>query len=123
MRRLTHEVGRSLLDGEKYVGSPSTAKRKSADLASAGVADGAADAPWLGTSVGEKGVAHALAKIATAVSSPIARRFRRLIESSSCIRSAATPGIPRSAQRSAPPSWRAARSTSCLLYTSPSPRD
>src|SRR5450759_1408955 len=90
MRRLTHEVGRSVLDGEKYVGSPSTAKRKSADLASAGVADGAADAPWLGTSVGEKGVPHALAKIATAVSSPIARRVRRLIESSSCIRSATT---------------------------------
>src|SRR5450759_463912 len=102
MRRLTHEVGRSLLDGEKYVGSPSTAKRKSAALAWAGVADGAADAPWLGTSVGEKGVPHALAKIATAVSSPIARRVRRLMESSSCIRSAAT-SDPRSAQRPAPP--------------------
>src|SRR5674476_1491688 len=113
MRRLTQAVGGSLLDGEKYVGSPSMAKRKAADAPPAGDADGVADAPWLGTSVGEKGVPHALAKIATAVSSPIARRVRRLMESSSCIRSAATPGIPRFAQRSAPPSWHAARSTSC----------
>jgi len=60
MRRLTHEVGRSLLDGEKYVGSPSMAKRKSADAPAdapsadapaAGVAEGAAETPWLGAGV------------------------------------------------------------------------
>src|SRR5450759_2149840 len=78
MRRLTQAVGGSLLDGEKYVGSPSMAKRKSADAPPAGDADGVAETPWLGA-----GVPHALAKIATAANSPIVRRVRRLIVSSS----------------------------------------
>jgi len=86
MRRLTHEVAASVLAGEKNVGSPSMAKRKSADAPSAGVADVVAETPRLGVGVGEAVVPHALAIIATAASSPIARRVRRLMESSSCIR-------------------------------------
>src|SRR5450759_3184104 len=85
MRRLTQAVGGSLLDGEKYVGSSSMAKRKSADAPPAGDADGVAETPWLGA-----GVPHALAKIATTASSPIVRRVCRLIVSSSC----ATSGVP-----------------------------
>src|SRR5450756_555964 len=85
MRRLTQAVGGSLLDGEKYVSSPSMAKRKTADAPPAGDADGVAEKPWLGA-----GVPHALAKIATAASSPIVRRVRRLMVSSSC----ATSGVP-----------------------------
>jgi hypothetical protein len=68
MRRLTHEVGSSVLDGEKYVGSPSMAKRRSADAPAAVVADGVAGTPSLGA-----GVPHALATIATAASTPITR--------------------------------------------------
>src|SRR5664280_3378632 len=50
------------------------AKRKSEEVLPVGVVAGAAVGHWLGV-----GVPHALATIASAASSPIARRVRRLI--------------------------------------------
>src|SRR5664280_2016387 len=50
------------------------AKRKSEEVPPVGVVAGAAVGPWLGV-----GVPHALATIASAASSPIARRVRRLM--------------------------------------------
>jgi hypothetical protein len=75
MRRLTHAVGGALLDGEKKVGSPLMANRKSADAPGP-----ASRTAWQRRPGRAAGFPHALATIATAASRPTARRVCRLTE-------------------------------------------